>query len=502
MYEYNKVFKLLSVFCIPLTLGVMDTKSGNTLTVTQAIRCGVITPQDSTFVSTADGHSLTFHDALDKGYILSEKLEGDAHVNGNVTTIDDFRTSDGPSDYAVDDVLDPRTKYRVSLPYAVSKGIVQPEKSEYKNPDTGEHMSLTDAIGKGVVKATKMQPGSLVRNIINTLQLHDSAVAPVRYVLPNAKEDQPSVSAYKALSRHMDSNVKAILNHKGEPVSIREAFQSGLVRFDTLSYVNEDGSTMSLEKAAQEGLINMAAMQCILAACKKLSLQQHIDSGRISPSGAMFLSGEDSIPLDEAIKQRKLDPHSVFVRDNSSGSLMSLWCALENNVVTLDHGQTLGQYLENRDIVAVIQPSAALKTSYVIDKLTNGNKDISIKHPVTGEVLSLKEAVGAGLYDTQRAEVVDPTSSRRLSLAEAVDEGLITRQDARGLYAAMDSMSLRHAMANNIATTLENAIDEGYIIPETVFFVDQSSGRIGTLATGIEDADGEYCGYTAHKVNY
>ncbi|XP_067934591.1 microtubule-actin cross-linking factor 1, isoforms 6/7-like isoform X2 [Watersipora subatra] len=63
----------------------------------------------------------------------------------------------------------------------------------------------------------------------------------------------------------------------------------------------------------------------------------------------------------------------------------------------------------------------------------------------------------------------------------------------------MDNMSLAKAMANNMVngewlspdtkavTTLQEAIEEGYVIPETVFFVDQATGRIGTLASGIKD---------------
>lgn len=476
----------------------MDTKSGKVLSVSQAVRQGIIDPHDSSFVSSADGERLTFHEALERGYIRSEKLSEDAQLNGDSPSIDAIEATGGPTDYEVDNVLDPRTKYRVSLPYAVSKGIVEPSKSEYRNPETGEYMSLTDAVSKGVVKATKVKPGSSVKAIINLLQLHDSGATPVRYVLPHAKEE-PSVSAYKALSRHMDSSVKAVLNHNGEPVSIREAYQSGLIKFDSLSYVNADGSTIGLEKAAQQGLISMPAMQCIMGACKKLSLQSQMDSGRISPDGAMLLSGD--IPLDEAIKDRKIDPYAIFVRDKNSGDIMSLGCAIDENLIVPEDGKTLEKCLESGEIVPTISPSTELKAAYVVEKLTDKNKDIKIKNPATGEVLALREAVKTGLYDTQRAEVVDPDTGARFSLAEAVEQGLISKQDAKSLFDAMDNMSLQHAMSNNMIDgewfnpdtkanmTLQEAIDEGYVIPETVFFVDQASGRIGTLATGIKDGE-------------
>lgn len=478
----------------------MDTKTGKVLTVTQAVRRGVINPHDSSFMSSADGQKLTFHEALEKGYILSEKLSDNAHINGDTTSIDTIEASSGPSNYEVDNVLDPRTKYRVSLPYAVSKGIVEPSKAEYRNPGTGEYMSLTDAVSKGVVKARKVKPGSLVKDLINSLQLHDSATVPVRYVLPHAKE-QPSVSAYKALSRHMDSSVKSVLNHSGEPVTIREAYQTGLIKFDSLSYVKEDGSLLNLEKAAHEGLINMAAMQCILGACRKLSLQNHMDSGRISPDGALLMTSNDALPLDEAVKERRLDPYSVFIQDKETGNIMSLGYALDESVIAPDEGKTLENCLVSGKITPTIIASPDLKHTYVVEKLMADNKEIEIKDPSTGKDMPLREAVRTGLYDTQHAEVVELSTNRRISLADAIQEGLISQQDAKALYDAMDNMSLQHTMANNMVngewfnpdtkacTNLQEAIDEGYVIPETVFFVDQASGRIGTLATGIKDGE-------------
>ena len=479
-------------------VGIMDTKSGKVLTVSQAVRQGVIDPHDSSFVSSADGEKMTFQEALQRGYILSEKLSEDAHLNGDTTSIDTIEANSGPDDYEVDNVLDPRTKYRVSLPYAVSKGIVEPSRSEYRNPDTGEYMSLTDAVSRGVVKASKVEPGSSVKAIINLLQLHDTGATPVRYVLPHANEDS-SVSSYKALSRHMDSRVKAVLNHDGEPLSIREAYQSGLIKFDSLSYVNPDGSTIPLEKAAQQGLVTMPAMQCILGACKKLSLQNQMDSRRISPDGAKLLTAASEIPLDEAIKDRKIDPYAVFLRDKTSGDILSLGCAVDEGIVTPEDGKSLEKCLEAGDIIPAITPSTELKAAFVVEKLTESNKDIKIKNPSTNEELPLREAVKTGLYDTQRAEVVDPDTDARLSLAEAVEQGLISKPDAKALFEAMDNMSLQQAMSNNMMNgewfnpdtksnmTLQEAIDEGHLIPETVFFVDQANGRIGTLATGIKD---------------
>ena len=424
--------------------GIVDTRSGRSISVTQAVRRGIINPADSSFTSTADGQRLTFHEALEHGFIISELVTDNLEMNGDATTIDTIEASSGPSDYEVDNVLDPRTKYRVTLPYAISKGIVEPSRAEYRNPDTGEFMPLSDAVSKGAVKATKVAPGS-VKALVNLLQLHETGAMPVRYVLPRTKQD-PNSNAYKALSKHMDSNVKAVINHEGCPVSIREAYQTGLIKFDSLSYVREDGSTLSLEEAAQQGLVNMAAMQCILGACKKLSLQNYMNGGRISADGAEFTDGKTSLPIQEAIEKGRLDPYAVYLRDKESGRLMTLGHALDEDILTPEEGQTLERGLQHADILPNISPSAELRSAYVIERLTSDAKDVAITDPSTGKVLPLREAAAAGVYDTQRAETVNPKTGERLSLAEAVQEGLISRKDAKALYDAMDKMSLQHAM--------------------------------------------------------
>lgn len=479
---------------------MVDTKANKILSVAQAIRRGIIEPQNSSFMSSADGLRLTFQDALQQGYIISEELNSDVHLNGDTTSIDVMEASTGPNDYEVDNVLDPRTKYRVSLPYAISKGIVKPSDAEYRNPETGEFMSLSDAVSKGVVKAAKVTPGSSVKAIVNLLQMHDTGVTPVRYVLPRAKQD-PSVCAYKALSKYMDSNTKSVKNHAGDSVSVREAFQSGIIKFDSLSYVQPDSSTISLEGAAQEGLVSMDAMQCILGACKKLSLQSWMDSGRITPDGSAVVVGDSAVDIGEAVDQGKIDPYSVFMRDKGTGNLVTLGYAVDEDLISLEEGRTLSRRLSSAEIIPNVAASAELKAAYVVEKLSEHNKDITIKNPNTGDCLPLREAVNSGLYDTQHAEVVDQNSGRRLPLAAAVEEGLVSKEDAKSLYNAMDSMSLSHTISEHMvdgewysadsrsASSLRDAIDNGTIIPDTVYFVDQPSGRIGTLATSISEGN-------------
>merc|ERR1712096_280052 len=57
-----------------------------------------------------------------------------------------------------------------------------------------------------------------------------------------------------------------------------------------------------------------------------------------------------------------------------------------------------------------------------------GLASAGISDPITGQPLSLDQAIRCGLIDTETEEFVDPKTGRRYSLGEAVSKGLIDPQ--------------------------------------------------------------------------
>ena len=86
-----------------------------------------------------------------------------------------------------------------------------------------------------------------------------------------------------------------------------------------------------------------------------------------------------------------------------------------------------------------------------------------LKHPSTGEDLTLEEAVMLGVLDLTHNEYIDPATGQKMTFPEAIAKGLITPQMAKELYSAMSGNSLQnHIEANHI-----DPVDGTYTHPET-----------------------------------
>jgi hypothetical protein len=93
--------------------------------------------------------------------------------------------------------------------------------------------------------------------------------------------------------------------------------------------------------------------------------------------------------------------------------------------------------------------------------------------PITGQPLSLDEAIKCGLIDPVTGEFVDPKSGQRLSLGEAVARGLVDPQLAEtlaGNCGVFDPRTGRHL-------TLLEAIAKGLFDPKEKTFVDPVTGK-------------------------
>jgi hypothetical protein len=96
-----------------------------------------------------------------------------------------------------------------------------------------------------------------------------------------------------------------------------------------------------------------------------------------------------------------------------------------------------------------------------------------IVDPITGQQLSLDEAIKCGLVDTSTGEFVDSKTGLRYSFGEAVSKGLIDPQLAETLSSncgIFDPKSGRHI-------SLLEAIDKGLFSTKDLSFVDPKSGK-------------------------
>ena len=101
--------------------------------------------------------------------------------------------------------------------------------------------------------------------------------------------------------------------------------------------------------------------------------------------------------------------------------------------------------------------------------------------PITGQPLSLDEAIRCGLIDPATGEFVDPKTGQRLSLGEAVAKGLVDPQLAETLSnncGVFDPRTGRHL-------TLLEAIAKGLFDPKQKTFVDPKSGNPVSVSEAV-----------------
>ena len=117
-----------------------------------------------------------------------------------------------------------------------------------------------------------------------------------------------------------------------------------------------------------------------------------------------------------------------------------------------------------------------LTPDLTVSSITGGIVD-----PITGQPLSLDEAIRSGLIDASTGEFVDPKTGRRCSLGEAVSRGLLDPQLAETL---VSSCGIFDPKSGHI--TLLEAINKGLFDPKEKTFIDPVSGKPVTFHDAVK----------------
>ena len=117
------------------------------------------------------------------------------------------------------------------------------------------------------------------------------------------------------------------------------------------------------------------------------------------------------------------------------------------------------------------------------ESLEQHGKKGRISHPVTGERISLADAVDQGLVDTKLGEiVVNPETGERISLEEAVTQGLVDSQ----LEELLKSNCGIYDPRTRKQLSLLEAIDKGLFDLNRGAFVDPKTGEVVTVDEAVK----------------
>jgi len=282
--------------------------------------------------------------------------------------------------FTVVSVVDPETGMVIDGEEARRRGVLDAENRTYRNVRTGEMLTLEDAISRGLV--TVSASGSL-----------------------------QDTKSYRIIAA-VDPNLKT-------RIDINTALQRGIIDQANGLYVGKDDAGNKLEMLISE------AIKCGLVFTDTCGTEAVTDGSRFIHKTKTFsvqsvidpATGKE-ISVTEAIQLGIVDQNKGLYKDVTTGETMPITEAVNRSLVIADVKQSTvaasaaaGQANE-----ILVSREVAYTLTCVIDPRTNHELSIAdataigildcatneFRHPVTGEVMSLNEAIARNLVCVER----------------------------------------------------------------------------------------------------
>ena len=504
--------------------GVIDPKTGEFIGVKEAITAGIIDPRTGKYTNPLTGEQMSILEAVQNGYLVADAsmLDEITEENGMFTSVDFSDVN-----FEVFSVIDPATGEEMSLKRAIQDGIIDPGNSLYRNPNTGETIATADAIKQGFIKGRPvdsiagLSAGS-ADNLLTFKQLHikkQKFIPGGADVLDGIDEidgrNDPNQKLVEKLRSKHDVSVPLTKNSGKRDVSLEEAMSQGLINIARNEFKLPSGETISIEEALARKVVAPTAAKQILDIYKDNSIGKLIDEGKFDPETGLVTDPNTghTLSLQAAIAQRIIDPNMIFFYDNSSGKVMNLASAIESGLFNPETGKfkdpKTGEELTLSEAVlrGLIQPHVEPEQiSEMCDTLEKLEKVLDprlkcVISPYSEEPISLEEAIITGILDLKNGLFKNPVTGETMTIAEAIKAEKIDPKLAVQFLDGLDKLSLKESQKKGVLDletgmvcdpltgerkTMQDAIDDGSFNPNSVMLVDNETGNIISLGALID----------------
>ncbi|XP_070185712.1 microtubule-actin cross-linking factor 1, isoforms 6/7-like isoform X4 [Littorina saxatilis] len=487
--------------------GVIDPRTGEWISVQDAIAEGLIDPRSGTFRNPVTGEEMSLAEAVKAGYLMAESAlpVDEEEGQGVFTSVAMVDVS-----YKVTGVKDPRTGEMLTLEEAIKAGIIDPVKATYTDPLTGEVMSLEEAMRRGLVKGRPFDP-TKDKDEGDVLTFQQLQILQQRFVPPSAADlkhaaaeagahQDPNDKLHDMMKDKVDLKGLSVLDPKtNREISLEEAIQKGIINLAKAEYDTLDGEILPLVEAAAQGYIEPSVLREILKTYQECSVGHLIEEGKFDPETGLVTDTDTGqvLSLETAIANGVIDPDTTFFFDLDSRKIMSLTEALDSGRFNLASGKVVdsktGQEVTVTDaekcgqILASIDPAQLAASAETIGVLRNvmDTKIKGIKIPSVGHLVDVEEAVLMGVLNVPNAAYAEEKLAGLTPLQLAVKSAKVEPKVATALFAAFDKLSLRDAINSGKL----NAKSGKFVRPDTKQAVDLESAR----KSGVWNPDFVYC---------
>ncbi|XP_046365478.2 microtubule-actin cross-linking factor 1-like isoform X10 [Haliotis rufescens] len=405
--------------------GVIHPKTGEKMTVSQAIRNGIL-DQENGLYHGADKFgrkdTMPISEAIQKGFVIAEDISTTVSVPGSL--LRETKT------FNLKSVKHPLTGKYMTVADAVSQGIIDESEGVYNNPFTGVKMSIHEAIEKKLIEAeltsvTSNAEGDV--NKITTTKLTTLAVTAVK-----DPRTGRLVTVNKAIEDGILDHGKGIYHNlvTGQSMPLNEAIDSGLVMADTAEDEDdlERAEIASIHIADDQESFEATLLEDIHSETMTLSISSVIDPRTM-----------EMISYDDAVLNDILMVNDGIYRNPLTGEKMTITVAMEKGLI---HGE----------VTAKTKEEEIMRCSVNAEKptFTSSHQITSAIDPRTGKQISVARAVKEGLINVEKGTFYDTRCGEEISLENAMNQGFLNPSKQTG------------------ASELEKSMDEDDDIPKIV----------------------------------
>ncbi|KAK2709047.1 hypothetical protein QYM36_014618, partial [Artemia franciscana] len=423
-----------------------DTRTGEILTVSQAIHTGILNPFSGQYIDPATGSEMNLFESLEKGLLV--KSERRCSLPRSVSV--------GVYEPNLGKIIEENTAYAVK--YAEKQGLVDKSKTLFTDPNSGAVLSYDQAVDCGLLDAQKGKiciskdtyidlAAAVEQNLMFEISLPLPLTTAILLKVFNPETSSflnpntgRSVSLLEAIElKLIDSDsVHVVDTEHGflKKRSLLDAINSGVVKSDSSNVMDfRNGKELPLEEALQSGLI--------IDSRGAISLQKMLSRGFYDEQSGLILdpnTGKD-ITLHEAMRRLVVNPALPVYFNPETKELLSLVEACRLGIIDRRSGKMFPYNFKssisllkafNDGVIIDVEKPLTLYEALSLS-LYNPLTGLFI-HPITGQQITLQEAITSQLIDASKSVLRLPNARKYLSLSESLKINLI--DPIRGRYNA------------------------------------------------------------------
>ena len=478
-----------------------DPTTGTECTIHTALDSGLLDSETALFIAPESGRKSDMKTAIDAKLLEPTAHYSDRRSNERLSlrelidkgiVVTQPKRDQGTFDllqFTVISVVDPETELDIGREEAMRRGILDEDNGTYRNTRTGDVLSLQDAVDRRLVKVSKTPASG-----------HAAA------------RSQPETKSYTI--------VGAIDPISKTRVDVNTALQRGIIDQANGVYVGKDDAgnrfQIPISEAIKRGLVftetsgTLAAREGsrFINTTKTFSVQSVVDPA----------TGEE-ISVTEAIQRGIVDQTKGLYINPATGEAMPITEAVDSGFIVADVRKSTVTASKPADPASEILVSreVAYTLKSVVDPRTNRELSIAeatslgildcaaneFHHPVTGEVMSLDEAITRGLVCVERGRPSDKAGESREEKVPSlhIDDEADAREEMTSEELSEERRTFQIAGVvdpeSGDVIPLNEAIENGLVDESGGMYIDPKTGQRMPISVALER--GLIVGELVHK---